>query len=294
MGDGLSRKNITTSRPRRALITGAAGLLGRHASARLSESLWKVTAHTHQQLDITKEMDVRAAIETARPDLIINCAVTGDVDRCEREPDWAAAVNTEGPRLLARACRDLGIEIVHVSTDYVFDGSKEGFYTEQDEPRPLCVYGRSKLAGEAAVRAETERSYIIRTSWIFGAGGRNFGSRVIEYARRGLEIKCVTDQTSITTYAPDLARRIEEIVNRGEHGLYHVTSTGATSWYDFAREALARAGLGHIEIKPVTRADLGQLALRPRNTAMKSLLSERLGLAPLRHWRDALPEFVET
>jgi dTDP-4-dehydrorhamnose reductase len=293
MGDVLSRKTIGASQPRHALITGAAGLLGRHIAARLCESLWQVTALSRQQLDITRETDVRAAIETARPDVIINCAVTGDVDRCEREPDWATSVNTEGPRLLARACRDMGIEIVHVSTDYVFDGSKEGFYTEQDEPRPLSVYGHSKLAGEAAVWAEIERAYIIRTSWIFGAGGRNFGSRVIEYARRGLEIKCVTDQTSITTYAPDLARRIEEIINRGEHGLYHVTSTGATSWHDFAREALTRAGLGHIEIIPVTRADLRQLAPRPRNTAMKSLLSERLGLAPLRHWRDALPEFIK-
>ncbi|HEY7914774.1 MAG TPA: dTDP-4-dehydrorhamnose reductase [Blastocatellia bacterium] len=293
MGDGLSRKNITPSQPRRALITGAAGLLGRHMAARLSESLWQVTALARQQLDITREIDARAAVEKARPDVVINCAVTGDVDRCEREPDWAAAVNTEGPRLLARACRDLGIEIVHVSTDYVFDGAKEGFYTEQDEPRPLSVYGRSKLAGEAAVRSETDRSYIIRTSWIFGAGGRNFGSRVIEYARRGLDIKCVTDQTSITTYAPDLARRMEEIINRGQHGLYHVTSTGATSWYDFAREALALAGLGHIEIIPVARADLRQLAPRPRNTAMKSMILERLGLAPLRHWRDALPEFIK-
>jgi dTDP-4-dehydrorhamnose reductase len=214
------------------------------------------------------------------------------VDRCEREPDWAFAVNESGPRFLARACRESGAEIVHVSTDYVFDGAKSGFYTQQDEPRPPCVYGRSKLAGEFAVREEAEKFYIIRTSWLFGVGGKNFGSRVIEYARKGLPLKGVVDQTSIPTYAPDAAARIEEIIRLGAHGLYHVTSTGAATWHEFAKLALELAGLSDVEIIPIKRADLNQLAPRPHNSAMHCVVSEKLGLAPLRHWRDALPEFV--
>ena len=277
---------------KRALITGAGGLLGRNMTRRLSGSGWQVTALTHPELDITREGDVRRSVESARPDFVINCVATADVDRCEREPDWAFAVNESGPRLLARACRESGAEIIHVSTDYVFDGSKDGFYTQEDEPRPLSAYGKSKLAGEFAVREESEKFYIIRTSWLFGAGGKNFGSRVIEYARAGAPLKGVSDQTSIPTYAPDAAARIQEIIERGAHGLYHVTSTGVTTWYEFARLALELAGYGDVAITPVNRADLNQLAPRPQNSAMRCLVSEKLGLAPLPHWRDTLPEFL--
>ena len=280
--------------PRRevALITGAGGLLGRNMRELLTALGWRVVALTHQELDITREADVRAAVERARPRYVINCVATADVDRCEREPDWAFSVNAEGPRLLARASKESGAELVHVSTDYVFDGSKTGFYTQQDEPNPISVYGKSKLAGERAVRQELEQSYIIRTSWIFGPGGKNFGSRVIEYARAGAQLKGVTDQTSIPTYAPDLAMRIVEILRLGARDLYQVTSTGVTTWYDFALLALELAGLGDTKIQEVTRASLNQLAPRPQNSAMRCLVSERLGLKPLRHWREALKDFV--
>ncbi|HJQ70227.1 MAG TPA: dTDP-4-dehydrorhamnose reductase [Blastocatellia bacterium] len=275
-----------------ALITGAGGLLGRNMRDLLTASNWRVVALMHQDLDITGASAVMKAVELARPDYVINCVATADVDRCEREPGWAYAVNAEGPRLLARACRDVDAELVHVSTDYVFDGSKAGFYTQEDEARPISVYGKSKLAGEQAVRSELERSYVVRTSWIFGVNGKNFGSRVIDYARGGGRLMGVTDQTSIPTYAPDLARRILEIIAVGAHELYQVTSTGVTSWYDFAREALELAGLGDTEIEPVARASLNQLAPRPMNSAMRCLVSERLGLEPLRHWREALEDFV--
>lgn len=281
-----------TERKKTALIAGAGGLLGRAMTERLTSG-WNTVALTHANLDITSREQVEAAIEKTRPDIVINCVATADVDRCEQEPDWAYAVNESGPRWLARCARLINAEIVHVSTDYVFDGEKEGFYTQADEPNPLSVYAKSKLAGERAAQGENERAYIIRTSWIFGAGGKNFGSRVVELARSGAHLKGVTDQTSIPTYAPDLAARIEEIIDKGNHSLYHVTSAGVTSWYDFARLALDMSGLGHVEIEKVVRGDLRQLAPRPRNSAMRCLLSEQLGLAPLRHWKDALPEFLD-
>lgn len=280
-----------SERKKTALIAGAGGLLGRAMTERLTSG-WNTVALTHADLDITSREQVEAAMEKTRPDIVINCVATADVDRCERQPDWAYAVNESGPRGLARCARLINAEIVHVSTDYVFDGEKDGLYTQADEPNPLSVYAKSKLAGERAAESENERAYIIRTSWIFGAGGKNFGSRVVELAQAGAHLKGVTDQTSIPTYAPDLAARIEEIIRLGSHGLYHVTSAGVTSWYDFARLALDMSGLDHIEIEKVTRADLRQLAPRPRNSAMRCLLSERLGLAPLRHWKDALPEFL--
>jgi dTDP-4-dehydrorhamnose reductase len=280
------------SEQRTAMITGAGGLLGRSMRARLTDSGWRVVALPHAQLDITDEEGVRNALAGIRPEVLINCVATADVDRCEDDPEWAYAVNATGPRFLARACREVGAEIVHVSTDYVFEGSKPGFYTQEDEPNSPSVYGKSKLAGEHAVREEAERFYIVRTSWLFGAGGKNFGSRVIEYARRGGTLKGVVDQTSIPTYAPDLAGRIEEIIELRAHALYQVTSTGPTTWFEFAREALDLAGLAEVQIEPVTRADLNQRAQRPHNSAMRCLVSEKLGLPPLRHWKDALLEFV--
>jgi dTDP-4-dehydrorhamnose reductase len=288
----LALSEIMWPEPRTAMITGAGGLLGRSMQACLTESGWSVVAFSRTQLDITKEDDVRRAVEEVRPYVLINCAATADVDRCEIEPDWAYAINEKGPRFLARACREFGADIVHVSTDYVFDGSKVGFYTQEDEPKPLSVYGQAKLAGEFAVREEADRFYVVRTSWLFGAGGKNFGSRIIEYARAGAKLKGVIDQTSIPTYAPDLATRLEEIIDLCAHGLYHVTSSGPATWFDFARLALDLAGLGEVEIEPVTRASLNQRAPRPRNSAMQCLVSEKLELEPLRHWRDALVEFV--
>jgi len=285
-------RELLLSEPRTALITGAGGLLGSSMTARLTDSGWRVFALPRAELDITNEEDVRRAVDRVSPAVVINCAATGDVDRCEIDADWAYAINEKGPSFLARACREFGADIVHVSTDYVFDGSKQDFYTQEDEPRPLSVYGQAKLAGEFSVREEAERFFIVRTSWLFGAGGKNFGSRVIEYARKGAKLKGVIDQTSIPTYAPDLARRIEEIIALGAHGLYQVTSTGPTTWIEFARLALDLAGLGEVEIEPVTRAELNQRAPRPHNSAMRCLVSEKLALEPLRHWREALVEFV--
>src|SRR5215813_5217618 len=281
------------SRPRTAMITGAGGLLGRAMHAQLDDSGWRVVPFTHPDLDITNDVDVQSTIERVRPDVLINCVATADVDRCEVEPDWAYRVNEKGPESLARACRLVEAETIHVSTDYVFDGSKTGFYTQEDEASPQSVYGKSKLAGERAVSKQNDRSYIIRTSWLFGVGGKNFGSRVIEYARNGAALKGVMDQTSIPTYATDLAVRIEEIIDLGIHGLYQVTSTGPATWLEFARLALDLAGMQEVKLEPVTRASLNQRAPRPQNSAMRCLLSEKLQLPPLRHWKDALKEFVE-
>jgi dTDP-4-dehydrorhamnose reductase len=283
---------LMLSEPSTAMITGAGGLLGRSMNAQLSRSDWRVVALPRTELDITVEDDVKRAVELFRPDVVINCVATADVDRCEIDRDWAFAVNESGPRFLARACREFGAEILHVSTDYVFDGSKEGFYTQEDEPKPLSVYGESKLAGELAVREEAERFYVVRTSWLFGVGGKNFGSRIFEYARKGANLKGVIDQTSIPTYAPDLAGRLEEIIRLRAHGLYHVTSSGPATWFDFARRALDLAGLVDVQIEPVKRDQLNQRAPRPHNSAMRCLVSEKLGLEPLRHWSDALEEFV--
>lgn len=275
-----------------AMVTGAGGLLGRSASS--LKRGWFIVGLRRDQLDITNRDQVRRHMDSIRPQVVINCAAATDVDRCEREPEWAFAINASGPALLAEACSEFGAELVHISTDYVFDGAKYDFYTQEDAPNPLSVYAKSKLAGEIAVRDQMGRSpryFIIRSSWIFGPGGRNFGSKVLELARAGRPIKAVFDQVSIPTYAPDLAGRIADIIERGVYGLYHVTNTGPATWYEFARAALELASL-RAEVEPVSRDSLKQAAPRPKNSPMRCLLSEALGFRPLRHWREALAEFV--
>jgi dTDP-4-dehydrorhamnose reductase len=283
----------TSEEMKTALITGAGGLLGRCMAEQLSKSGWRVVALNHAELDITDDNRVQPIFERESPQLVINCAATTNVDRCETEVEWAYAVNEQGAGYLARACRELGAQFVHVSTDYVFDGEKAGFYTQEDAAQPLSIYGKSKLAGEQMVRKVLPEAFIIRTSWVFGVGGKNFGSRIFDYAKAGAKLKGVEDQTSIATYAPELAARIEEITLQGQPGLYQVTNSGATTWFEFARLALDLGGMQDVAIEPCTRADLNQPAPRPRNSAMRCLLSEDLGFKPLRPWRDALKDFVE-
>jgi dTDP-4-dehydrorhamnose reductase len=295
--DASSSKDSTVAdslRPRIALVTGAGGLLGRCVAQRLIGAGWQVDARDHTRLDITREADVRSAVEQTGPAVIINCAAMTNVDRCEEEPEWAFSVNEYGAGLLAQAASDIGAGIAHISTDYVFDGEKEGFYTQEDETRPLSVYAESKLGGEVAVCEAARQSYIVRSSWIFGPRGKNFGSRVVELARAGKPLKGVVDQVSIPTYAPDLAERIVEILEMGgPPGVYQVTNTGPATWHEFALVALKLAGLGETPVERVTRAQLGQPAARPKNSAMRCLLSEKLGLPALRHWRDSLREFID-
>lgn len=281
-----------TNKPGTVLVTGAGGLLGRHASDVFNRKGWKVVAANRSELDISIESEVLGRVAAIRPSLIINCAAATDVDRCEREPEYARLANEKGPEVLGRAASLCGAEIVHISTDYVFDGEKDGYYTQNDEPNPLSEYARSKLAGEIAVQRQSNRAYIVRSSWIFGKGGKNFGSRIFDYARGG-KLKGVYDQTSIPTYAPDLADRLEEIVAKGTPGLYQVTNSKAATWLDFARFALDLAGMSDVAIEPVTRAQLNQPAPRPRNSAMRCLLSEKLGFAALRDWQEATREFVK-
>src|ERR1700733_6286129 len=207
----MTKETPNINKPATVMVTGAGGLLGRAAVSQFSNSGWRVVGLTRADLDISNEEAVRAAIESARPSLIVNCAAATDVDRCEREPDWAYASNEKGPRLLARNAARIAADLVHVSTDYVFDGDKEGFYTQHDPPNPISVYAGSKLAGERVVAKETSKHFIVRSSWVFSAGGKNFGSRVVEYARNGARLKGVIDQTSIPTYALDLAERIETL-----------------------------------------------------------------------------------
>jgi dTDP-4-dehydrorhamnose reductase len=278
----------------KVLITGAGGMLGHvlveHCEARGDE----VFAHDREGLDITDERVVRDAFALARPDAVINCAAWTDVDGCELDPQRAFLVNSQGVESLATASRLAGASFVTVSTDYVFDGRKpEGFYTQRDDPHPLSAYGAAKLEGERRAHIASARTSVVRTGWIFGPGGKNFLATIVERARRSERLKAITDSYGTPTYAPDLAARLRELAALDLPGVYHVVNSGeGTSYEGFARAASEIAGAGGVEIESISMDSLKRPAPRPRNSRMRCLLSEAIGLAPLRDWRDALREFA--
>ncbi len=277
----------------KVLITGAAGLVGaaltRHCRASGDEAL----AFDREGLDITDERAVREAFKSLRPDAAVNCAAWTDVDGCELDPQRAFLVNSQGVETLATAARLVGASFVTVSTDYVFDGRRENyFYTQRDDPHPLSAYGAAKLEGERRAQSASARTSVVRTGWVFGAGGRNFLATVVERARRGEHLRAISDSYGTPTYAPDLAARLRELAGMDLPGVYHVVNAGEGASYEgFARAALQAAGLHDAQIEAVQTDSLHRPAPRPRNSRLRCLLSEALGLPPLRDWRAALAEY---
>lgn len=252
-----------------------------------------VYPYGHSELNIADEEAVGAALVRDRPETVINCAAWTDVDGCERDAGKAYESNARGPQVLAQECRRAGSSLVTISTDYVFDGAKDGFYTQRDDPHPQSVYGRVKLEGERLAQAASARTVVVRTGWIFGAGGRNFLSRVIEYARQNATLKAITDSYGTPTYAPHLAARLRELAALDLPGVYHVTNDGeGVSFAEFTRAALDAAQVTDATVEPVLMDSLVRPAARPRNSRLRCLLSPALGLAPLPDWRAAVDDFV--
>jgi dTDP-4-dehydrorhamnose reductase len=274
----------------RVLITGAAGLVG-SALARTygAESV----ALRHRDLDIIDANAVEETMQRVRPDVVFNCAVIG-VDECESDPALAERVNVIGPGQLAASAERIGARIVHFSTNYVFDGRRTtGIpYTVDDEPQPINVYGKTKLHGERAVTDAASRALIIRTSWVFGHGKASFLSTVADRLARGERVRAINDTFASTTSVHDLVARVIELGKRGHSGTYHVVNDGVCSHETFARETARIVGASESLIENVREASHDRLAPRPRWTPMRCLLSERLGLAPLRPWQEALREYV--
>jgi dTDP-4-dehydrorhamnose reductase len=275
------------------LITGAKGLVGRALVEHCSASGDEVFGYDHQALDIADTRAVDSAIAARRPDAVINCAAWTDVDGCETNPEKAERVNALGPENLARASRNAGALLITISTDYVFDGEKEGFYTQRDQPRPISVYGRFKLDGERRAQQEHARTIIVRSGYIFGPGGKNFLSNVVSWAKSGKNFKAIRDYWGTPTYGVDLAVRLRELAALDLPGIYHVVSAGdGASFETFSVEALRLAGLNSDVLEVIDGDTLGRPAPRPRNSRLKCLLSDAVGLPPLPHWEDGLARFI--
>jgi dTDP-4-dehydrorhamnose reductase len=278
----------------RVFVAGSAGQLGRELVALLGgECVW---AGDQAEIDVTDARAVAALVARTKPDVLINATAWNRVDAAESEPEAAFAVNALAPRALAVAAREQGALLVHFSTDYVFDGCAGRPYREEDAPRPLSVYGASKLAGEQLVAASGAPSLVVRTSAVLGRGGSeqkggSFVDRILAQARAGKPLRVVSDQVFAPTIAADLARASLALVRAGARGLFHVTNDGACSWHELAEAALALAGLD-LPVAPIPLAELHLPAARPRYSVLDCARYRALGLPAPRHWRDALADCV--
>jgi dTDP-4-dehydrorhamnose reductase len=276
----------------RAILVGSAGQLGRELLALLDgEIVW---AGDQTEIDVTDGAAVAALVSRLRPDIVYNATAYNRVDAAESEPAAAFAVNASASHFLARAAREARALLVHYSTDYVFDGTSSVPYREDDVPRPLGVYGASKLAGEHLVAAAAGEYLVVRTSGVLGRGGSeqkggSFVERIVAQARAGQPLRVVADQVFAPTCAADLAVASIALVRAGARGLLHVTNAGSCSWHELAVAALAAAGLD-APVARITTAELRLPARRPPYSVLDGSRYARLGLPPLRHWREALPD----
>lgn len=275
----------------RVVVTGADGMLGTEVARALADS-HEVVGIDLGEVDITDGEAVRSFVAGASPDCVINCAAYTDVDGAESARELAFAVNAAGAGHLARACVTSGSYLIHLSTDYVFDGSKSGAYEETDSPSPINVYGESKLGGEGEVARSGARSLIVRTAWLYGHAGRNFVEFVLGAAAEGRPLRIVDDQRGSPTSARDLALVLKELMARRPEGIVHATNDGSCSWFEFAREILAAAGGRETAVEPIASSDLDRPAPRPRNSVLSlERLASVLGWRP-RAWNEAVRDYV--
>jgi dTDP-4-dehydrorhamnose reductase len=278
----------------RAFVAGSAGQLGSALVRTLGDRV--VWAGGREALDVRDPDAVLREVRAVRPDVVINATAYNKVDAAETETVEALAVNAAAPGHLARAAREVGSSVVHVSTDYVFDGTKGAPYEEDDAPRPLSAYGVSKLAGEMMVRASGAPFLIVRTSAVFAMGGSrgkggSFVERILARARAGEPLRVVDDQVLSPTYAPDLAAAIVALLEAGASSLFHVTGDGATSWHGFAVAALRHAGVD-APVRAVKAKEFGAPAARPAYSVLSNRRYRELGLPALRSWEAALADLL--
>jgi dTDP-4-dehydrorhamnose reductase len=280
----------------KVLVTGAGGMTGAEIVRQASALGWSVSPFSKDQVDITDGSEVDGAVARVKPDIVFNAAAYTAVDAAETETELAMAVNAAGAGNLARAAHIHGAAIVHISTDYVFDGESSEPYQPGDRVAPINVYGESKLAGEIAVAEACERHVIIRTSWVYSHEGKNFVRTMLRAAEEGRELRVVDDQHGCPTSSADLAgaliRVADQIARSTVNGTYHFCNAGQTTWFEFAK-AIFESHPNPPKITPVSSSEFPTAAKRPRWSVLDTTSFERtFGLTP-RHWRDALSDTLK-
>lgn len=289
----------------RILVTGARGMLGTDLVKRFTVhgSRFTVMGVDRDDFDITDEIETVKEIKRNSPDIVINASAFTDVDACETERDKAFKVNRDGARNVALGCKETGAKLIHISTDYVFDGEKREPYTENDKPRPINIYGQSKLEGEKAIDSvfrmhasgiKHPASYlIIRTSWLFGRAGKNFVDTILRLSGERDELRVVDDQVGSPTYTVDLSEAIERLIDTGATGIVHCSNSGECSWYLFAREIIRVKGIEGVNVIPIKSVELKRPAQRPSYSVLSNERYYRLTEYRMRRWEEGLRDYLK-
>lgn len=266
------------------LITGADGMLGKDLSAVLEENGFEVIKTDKEDMDILDAGLIKKVFSSENPDFTVHCAAYTNVDKAEDEPDLAMKINAAGTENLAKCCAEYDIPIIYISTDYVFDGKKNTPYLPTDEPNPLNVYGKTKLAGEKAVLKYCKKYYIARTSWLYGIYGKNFVETMKKLAPKG-ELKVVDDQKGCPTWTKELCNGIIKLLQNKPFGIYHICGSGSTTWYGFAKEIFKQCNLD-VNLLPCSSEEYHAKAIRPKYSVM-----DNNGFC--RDWKDALSDYLK-
>ena len=273
----------------KVLLIGKNGLLGTEINSICKESgLFDFYSTSKEDLDITDEEAVRQILADYKPNLVVNAAAFTYVDECEIKRDFVMNINGKANGHLAKICHDIGAYLVYFSTDYVFDGTKKEGYTEYDETNPINVYGESKLLGETLIQENTDKYFIIRTSWLFGMHGNNFVKTMLNLAKKGGPIQVVDDQIGKPTYSLDLANAIYQNLQMGyPSGIYHLVNENTTTWYDFAKKVFDLANLSNVDLRHIKSSELSRPAKRPQISTLQNTK-----LPHLRPHEDALKDYL--
>lgn len=274
------------------LVTGASGQLGWDVCQELKRRSITVCAPSSTEMNITDCDAVANYMEKEQPDTVIHCAAYTKVDLAEDEPERCWAINVDGTRNIAIACRKNGTKMVYISTDYVFPGTGEQFYEVKDPVGPVNTYGRSKLAGELAVQSLLERYFIVRTSWVFGKNGNNFVKTMLRLTETRTELNVVCDQIGSPTYTADLAPLLCDMVQTERYGVYHATNEGVCSWAEFAEAIFELAGK-RVTVHPIPTSEYPTRAARPLNSRLSKETLKKMTVVELPKWKNALLRYLK-
>jgi dTDP-4-dehydrorhamnose reductase len=277
----------------KVLILGAQGMLGKDLVPILAAKS-RVVGRDIDDLDITDQEKVQRELGALRPQVVINAAAYTDVDGCESKRDLAFSVNAEGARNIALGCATIPAKMIHLSTDYVFDGSSRVPYREEDLPNPLNIYGSSKLRGERYIQEILGDYLILRTEWLYGSHGKNFVDTILRNATQQEELRVVDDQWGAPTFTKDLSLAIDRLIGIGARGILHVTNSGSCSWFEFAREILREKipANRRAQVIPISSTELARPARRPAYSVMDCQRYEKITASKMRPWEEALKEYL--
>lgn len=275
----------------KVIVTGATGQLGTDLVQILSKNHFDVIGFSRAELDITNMDSLFLTFNRIKPDVVIHAAAYTKVDQAESEADKAYLVNSLGTRNTVIAATEVGAKFCYISTDYIFDGKNTSPYLEFDIPNPLGIYGKTKYAGEEFVKNFSSQYYIVRTSWMYGLHGENFVKTMLKLAQNRNELEVIHDQTGSPTYTVDLAYFLCNLIQTKNYGIYHASNNGSCSWYEFAKAIFEEAGIS-IRVNPIKTEEYNRPAPRPKYSVLDNLSIRCHGFQELRHWREALKEFI--